>query len=65
MEINGLNALQFDITGSIEQVNLHYFVTLIEAAENFHQVICWTLKTRYERYIEEYRKIAASFKILS
>ena len=62
--INGQKALQFKLTGELDKIKVAYLTTVIESEDNFHQIISWTLQSKYDEYQKIYEEIANSFKEL-
>lgn len=46
--IQGRPALQFEVRGTIDMLNVVYLVTYVEGIKLYHQVICWTRKSKFE-----------------
>lgn len=49
LEINGMKAVQYDISGTLNNVNITYLYTLIEGEANFYQIYNWTLSSKKEK----------------
>ncbi len=62
LTINGVPAVQYKITGSIDNLNPVYLHTTIETPKNFHQVLAWTLASKYEKNKPVLDKVIGSFK---
>jgi hypothetical protein len=62
LTINGLPALQYEIHGSINNLNVIYLHTTIESPKNFHQLIAWTLRSRFQKNKPELQQVINSFK---
>ena len=62
--INRQKALQFKLTGELDKIKVAYLTTVIESEDNFHQIISWTLQSKYDEYQKIYEEIANSFKEL-
>lgn len=62
LTINGFPAVQYKITGSIDNLNPVYLHTTIETPKNFHQVLAWTLASKYEKNKPVLDKVIGSFK---
>jgi hypothetical protein len=62
LTINGLPAVQYEIHGSINNLNVIYLHTTIESAKNFHQLIAWTLRSRFEKNKTDLQQVISSFK---
>jgi hypothetical protein len=42
LEIGGLKAIQYEISGYVEQERFYYLHTIIEGKDHFHQLVGWT-----------------------
>lgn len=60
--ISGYPALQYELRGGVDGVNVVYIITAIETASSFHQLITWTLPSRYEQHQGTLREVTQSFK---
>ncbi len=47
--INGLSALQYELRGSANDLNVVYLHTTIEGKNHFHQVLAWTLLSEFDK----------------
>jgi hypothetical protein len=63
LSVNGSQALQYEIGGTIDKMNVVYFHTSVEGGNNYYQVIAWTLRSRIEKNREVLEKIIQSFKV--
>jgi hypothetical protein len=48
LTINGLPALQYELTGSIDGLKAVYWLTAVDGSENYYQIIAWTLASKKE-----------------
>jgi hypothetical protein len=48
LTINGHPALQYEITGTIDNINVVYYHTTVETGSNFHQILAWTLPSKLD-----------------
>jgi hypothetical protein len=48
-EVGGFPAVQYEIEGALNLGIFRYLHTTIEGARAFHQVLCWTKKSRFDR----------------
>jgi hypothetical protein len=62
MTINGNKAVQYEIRGFINNVNIVYFHTTVETPAHFHQVLAWTLKSEYNKNKYVLQDVIKSFK---
>lgn len=46
--VNGYPARQFELSGAVDDIKANWIYTLFEGEKNYHQVIMWTLDTRYK-----------------
>jgi len=46
--VNGRKALRYEIRGTVDFVNVVYLATFVEGQNSFHQVLAWTMKSRFD-----------------
>lgn len=63
--VNGKKALQFEVQGEVNKIKAAYIVTIVETDKNFHQIMSWTLQSRYEKNKAELLDVVSSFKEVS
>lgn len=59
--INGNSAVQYEIQASFENMNVVYLHTTVETKNNYHQILAWTLKSRFADSEAELQKVISSF----
>ncbi|NVJ65417.1 MAG: hypothetical protein HWE16_02940 [Gammaproteobacteria bacterium] len=59
---NGYQVTKSPITGVIDGVKIQYLHTTTEDADNFHQIIFWSLPSKFESNRKKFEKALASFK---
>lgn len=64
MTINGLPAKYYEIKGEIEKIKVCYFIVAVKGEKGLHQVVGWTINSKYDENKEEIKKILQSFKEL-
>lgn len=62
MTINGRQAVQNEIRGTMNSVNLVYLHTTVETPKYFHQIVAWTLPSRYDKNRPRLQEVIQSFK---
>ncbi len=62
LRLNGNDVLQAQIVGLIDNIKIHYLFNAIEDEKNFHQVIFWSLPSKYESNQKDFIKTLRSFK---
>lgn len=62
LEINGNRSIQYEVHGANQGLNISYILTTIETAENFHQVLAWSLKSRFRKNKNTLEKAIESFQ---
>lgn len=60
--INGHPAMQYELRGTVERVSIAYLMTIVETPKDFHQVVTWTLPSRFDKNKETLQQVTASFK---
>lgn len=48
MVINGQQALRYEVDGTVDYMNIAYLITYVEGPKCYHQILAWTLKSRYD-----------------
>lgn len=62
VQINGMKAKTFTLTGTIEEIPIFYDIAYIEGKDTFYQIVIWTVKSSKEKFHEPMDKIISSFK---
>jgi hypothetical protein len=62
MDINGNPALQYEIHASVDEIQVTYLHTTLETAEHFHQILAWTLQSRFASNSSELQQVVLSIK---
>ena len=62
MTINGRQAVQNEIRGTMNNVNLVYIHTTVETPKYFHQIVAWTLPSRFDKNRAKLQEVIQSFK---
>ncbi len=61
-EIGEKPAIQYEIRGSVEGVNVAYLHTTVETADRYHQILAWTLPSNFSRSEAQLQAIVQSFR---
>jgi len=59
--IHGFNAVQYEIHGTVNDLNVVYVLTDIETPHVFSQLLSWTLKSHADDNLPVLREVAKSF----
>lgn len=62
MMINGMEAIQLDITGTVDDLDVVYTLTGVAGDANYFQLVGWTLADRVERNREVIEQTIANFE---
>ena len=62
LQINGYPALQFEVSGSVDNIRARWIYTVIDAPENYYQIIAWTLNSKYDTNRPVLLEVAGSFR---
>ncbi len=62
LDINGMPALQYEITGSVNKLRVVYLHTTVDGKKTFHQIIAWCLPSNFQKYRAELETVIKSFK---
>lgn len=64
LTINGYPAKQFEVGGSVDKIRAKWIYTFVEAPKNYHQILTWTLTSKYEENKPVLLEVVNSFKEL-
>ncbi|WP_214110494.1 hypothetical protein [Acrocarpospora catenulata] len=62
IRVGQASALEYEIHGTASGVKVAYWVTLVEGADNYHQVITWTLESKAQEHASALRQITQTFQ---
>jgi hypothetical protein len=60
--VQGKSASQQIVRGETSRLRISYFITYVEGASAFYQVICWSLESKEASARTEFEKIANTFR---
>lgn len=60
--INGLPAKQFEASGEVENIKIKYLYAVVDAPQNYYQIITWTLASRFDKNRDKLLEVINSFK---
>jgi hypothetical protein len=60
-EINGNKAIQYQISGSTDNINVTYLHTTVETKNYFSQIVAWSTKSKFESNRAAFDTIIQSF----
>jgi hypothetical protein len=60
--INNRPARQFEVSGTVDNIKAKYIYTVIDAPENYYQILAWTLTSRYESNKNQLLEVINSFR---
>jgi TM2 domain-containing membrane protein YozV/type II secretory pathway pseudopilin PulG len=61
VSFNDLKGLKYEVRGEIDNINIVYLHTSLEGKNHFHQVLFWTLPTRWADAAEIYEAALTTF----
>lgn len=65
IKINGLPARYFQLTGTVEGIDIFYQIAYLQGKEKYYQLVVWTEQKSKEKYAPAMEKIIMSFKELN
>ncbi|HSA59597.1 MAG TPA: hypothetical protein VLJ37_07930 [bacterium] len=65
LTINGSPALQYEIQATVDNLHIVYLHTTVETAGYYHQILAWTLRSRFEKAKPVLQEVIASFREIS
>jgi Tfp pilus assembly protein PilE len=61
IDLNGLKALKFELTGEVNGIENAYLQVTVEGKNHFHQVLFWSLPTRWGDPSDIFENVLATF----
>ncbi len=65
MSNGNLRTLRYRLTGSLGGLNLVYWHVTIETKEHYHQMLLWSLKSKFSSNEADYNSVIQSFEAIS
>lgn len=62
VDIGGRPGLQYELQGTVDSVKIGYVLTFVEGKKGFHQVMEWTLKSKFSSEKAGFVKVASTFR---
>ena len=62
LDIRGYSALRYRISGSIDNLKIVYWHVTIETTAHFHQMMLWSLPSKFEGNEADFNAVIQSFK---
>jgi len=64
LDIGGHSALRYRLSGSVDSIKIVYWHVTIETADHFHQMLLWSLPSRFGGNEADFNSVIRSFKVL-
>jgi len=61
VKINGMNGLKYEMRGEIDNIKIAYLKVALEGEDHFHQLLFWTVPTRWRTNLEQFEEALVSF----
>jgi TM2 domain-containing membrane protein YozV/type II secretory pathway pseudopilin PulG len=61
VQINGMNGLKYELKGEIDNLKIVYLQVALEGEDHFHQLLFWTLPSRWRSNLELFEEALVSF----
>ncbi len=62
LTLNQQPALQYEVRGTVENLNVVYWLTVVEGTQNYYQVLTWTLASKAEANRPVFQQVIESFQ---
>lgn len=62
LSVNGHSAVQFEAEGSMNNIKAKWLYTIIDAPKNYHQIMTWSLQSKFEANRPAFVDLINSFK---
>ena len=64
LTVDGRNAVQYEVRGTVDLLNIVYLVTYVDGRKHVHQIVAWTLGSKYSSNKSRFEQVAKSFREL-
>lgn len=61
--VNGYPAYQYAFEDDSDDMKISYIAATVETSDHFHQLMAWTLPSKFDQYQAEFNEIISSFNI--
>ncbi|MBW3563882.1 MAG: hypothetical protein KY459_04065 [Acidobacteria bacterium] len=65
MTVNGEPALRYVLNGTIDRIRVKYWHVSIDSGDHFHQVLLWSLPSRFDEHVADFEAVLNSFSDVS
>ncbi len=62
LSLDGMNAKSIILSGSVDGIKVRYFITFVESDKHFVQVIFYSLQSKFDGLLDEFKKVRSTFK---
>ena len=62
LKLDGMNAGSVLVSGSSNGIRLRYLITFVESDKHFVQVIFYSIQSKFDGLLEEFKKVRGTFK---
>jgi hypothetical protein len=62
LTVDGKPAIRYIIRGAFDNTNIVYLHTTVEGANNYYQILAWTIKSGYQKNSAELLQVVEGFK---
>ncbi|HEX8491406.1 MAG TPA: hypothetical protein VF658_01065 [Pyrinomonadaceae bacterium] len=60
--ISGNPAMEYELRGTVDSMKVAYINTTVETPGHFHQIIAWTLRSRFDKNQAALREVTKTFR---
>lgn len=60
MSLNGQPAIRYELAGTVDNVKVRYWHVVVDSESHFHQVILWSLPSKFEGNRSDFEAVLSS-----
>jgi len=64
IDMGDIQAIRYRLTGSLDGINLVYWHVTLETENHYHQMILWSLKSKFMKNETDFNSVIHSFEML-
>ena len=65
LDMGDIQGLRYQLTGSMDGINLVYWHVTLETENHYHQMILWSLKSKFSDNVPDFDSVVHSFEVLN
>lgn len=65
LALDGMKSKSIILSGSVDGIKVRYFITFVESEKHYVQVIFYSLQSKFDGFLDEFKKVRGTFMKVS